>query len=133
MDRRRTWTLSLAATVSVALLLVITDIAPMAVDDFQKLPSNTTRVEAVCLLSTYHNATNGIMVDLTDSNGVVLRAYVDTRKIQFTPVNGSYVKVIGTYQPGTSPILFVDTIARLDQDKFIKGSMPDSIEVATCM
>jgi hypothetical protein len=104
----------------------------MVVDDFQDLPSNTTRVEAVCLLSAYRNSTNGLMIDLVDSKGAVLRAYLDTKTIKFAPINGSYVKVTGTYQPGASPILFIDSILRLDQDKFINTSMPDRFEVAKC-
>ena len=133
MDRKRTWSISLAATLSVALLLILTDFTPVAVDDFKSMPTQTSRIETVCLLSTYHNASNGLMIDLMDGRGNTLRAYLDATKGVFEPVKGSYVKVIGTYQPGASSILFIDTIERLDQDKFINRATPDHFEVARCM
>lgn len=132
MDRSRTWTITLAATLSVVLLLVMTDFTPIVVDDFRAMPAEPSRIEAVCILSSFRNASNGLMLDLQDSSGDILKAYLDTRQVTFVPVNGSYVKVTGTYQPGASPILFIDSISRLDRDKFINRTTPDHLEVALC-
>ncbi|OPY33869.1 MAG: hypothetical protein A4E32_00607 [Methanomassiliicoccales archaeon PtaU1.Bin124] len=118
MDKKRTWGLALLATIAVMALLFLTDFTPLLEEDFDHMPDQNTRVGTTALLTSYKKTSNGYLIELEDTKGNKLKAYIDSRAIQFTPINDSFVNVVGTYQPGAQPIIFVEEIHRVDQSNF---------------